>query len=184
MDPRPTPRIPRDRIEQIIKYASGVAVAWQTKKRPNLLPQDNKERAFVFLSMQSPKGVGTDEQRTQLDETTNDLDVVIGSHRTCTIVVRAYSWDPEIEAYDLCERIRMGLSRDAVRALMVPTIALVSCEATHILNDEEVSGRVLLAASMDVRLRVVLQTDPQNANGGDWIATVNTTDAVPGTLLP
>ncbi len=184
MDPRPTPRIPTDAIGKMFAYASGVPTAWQTRKRANLLPQDGKERAFLLLTVQSPGPVGTDEKRTQLDGTTNDLDTIIVSHRTVTIAVRAHSWDPCLEAYDLCERIRLGLNRDEIRALMVPTIALISCDSTHALTDEEVAGRIILAASMDVRLRVVLTTDPQNANEGDWIATVDEGGVIPFTLEP
>ena len=184
MNELPTPRIPKCRIVEIVTYASGVPTVWQTSKRPNLIPNGQNERAFILLSAQSPGQVGTDEERTELDETTNNLDVVIGSHRTVTITLRAFSWDPQLEAYDLCERVRFGLNRDAIRALMVPTIALVSCERTNVLTDQEVQGRVILSASMDIRLRAVLQTDPQNANEGNWIETVDEGGIIPATLTP
>jgi hypothetical protein len=185
----PSPRLPKDKLELLIRTISGVQCVWSTSRRPHLGQRPGTEQAWIFLSAQSLIGVGVDELRQVFNPVTGQNDSITVGQRQCTLVLRAESLDPSLQAFDLLERVRFRLRGATARALMVPTISLRDIQATRVLPDAKVdmggTERALLCATMDVRLNFVVAADQLDPGEGDYIAAAPLpAPVVGGNLLP
>lgn len=189
---QPSPRLLRDQLLLILRTISKVQCVWATRKQPHLGQQDpeiSNERAWIKASLQSWQSIGIDEQRQQYNPVTDQNDTLVVGQRRFTLVVRAESNDPKLEAFDLCERVRFRFRSQTARALMVPVLALIDFGpiVTHqAFADVGGTKREMLAATLDVRMAGVVADDPLDPGEGGYIATVDaaTGGLIPGTLLP
>jgi len=159
-----------------------VLVVWYTRKRPLLGVRPAGERAWILATMQSYRAIGIDEQRQVFNATTNQNDTIVVGQRAFTLVVRAESLDADLEAFDLCERVRFRFRSQTARALMVPNLALVDF-APIMQHDEMLAGagdtkRQLLSSTLDVRMAAVVAADALDPNEGSWIETFDAPTAV------
>ncbi len=168
---RPSPRFPKAQLLSLISFASGVQTVWNTDARGQLGQQTGTEKAWVVIGVQSLGNVAVDELRQQFDPVGQTNLEIVAAHRSFTLTVSARSLDATLEAYDLLERVRFGLRTADARAMMVPNISLRDIQPIRTFPDAADNGRIILSASMDVRMTCVLAQDPQNVGGGDWIAT-------------
>jgi hypothetical protein len=172
----PSPRLPKATLIQLIQLTSGLqSVVWATDRRPHLGQQPGREHAWITLAMQSWQNIGVDELRYSFNAATGNNDSVTVGQRSFTLVVRASSLDPTLEAFDLLERIRFRLRSAQARALMVPTLALRDIQAIQTFPDAVANAggvaRTLLSASMDVRMLCVVGADQGDAGEGTFIET-------------
>lgn len=157
----PSPRLPKALLLQLITTISGVQVVWVTDKRPGILGQQaGKEHAWITLALQSWKNEGVDELRYVFNPATQNNDAMTIGQRSFTLVCKAYSLDPNLEAFDLLERVRFRLRSGTARSIMVPVLALRDIQpiATfpESLAQAGQAARTLLAAQMDVRMLCVV----------------------------
>lgn len=138
----------------------GVPVVWATDKRDFLGNNPDQESAWIVASMSSNLAIGCEELRTQLNSQTDNREALLVAQRQCTITLRAFSTDADVEAFDLLTRVRFYINTAPVRAFMVPTIALVDYMPIQVYTDKMSEGRSLLAAMMDLRLAYVEAADP------------------------
>lgn len=179
----PQMRVPKQQFIRIIEAASGVAVVWDTDDAPQIGDEAGSEWAWIQLGMQGPIDIGWDEQRTQLNESTvpPTQDTITIGRRECTLNVMAYSEDPELEAFDLCERIRMGFNTDRVRSFMIPTISLRWCERVVRLPKTKINGRLQLRANLDVQMSYAVGADSGNSGTKNYVLDAGVAS---GTLKP
>ena len=189
MDPPalPSPRLPKATLLQILAVASGVQVSWKTGKRAHLGQRAATERAWITVSASQYQDMGWDEPRKVLNPITGNEDLIVVGQRQFTLGLRASSLDATLEATDLLERVRFGFYRNAVRQLMIPTIALIGCKPIVELPDTVADNRIVLTATMDMRMQCVVSADPRDSGEGSYIESVNGgtfTGTGAGTLLP
>ena len=182
---QPSPRVPKDQLLKIVKTISQVQCVWSTAKRPQLGLAPNTEPAWIYLGVQSLVAKGVDELRMIYDPAADQNRLLLIGERQFTLVVRAMSLSPSIEAYDLCERVRFGFRRQTARDLMVPTIALrdfgpIQTFPEYTESDGQIQRPVLMA-TLDVRLACVVSADPDDLNEGNYIKTAA---VEPGVVAP
>jgi hypothetical protein len=180
----PSPRFPKARLLEILRAISGVQVVWTTYKRGLQGLRPGTENAWLLAGVQSYVGVGVDELRLKYDAKLDRNLAIQAAQRQFTLVLRAQSIDPNLEAFDLLERVRFRFRTQTARVLMVPTIALCDFGPMVSLPDStyDVGGgiqRALLDATLDVRMACVLGADPGDPGQGNWIETVAPATAVP-----
>ena len=171
----PSPRLPKEQILKLLREISGVEVVWSTGARGLLGYQPSSERAWLLANVQGWRELGTDELRVVWNPVRNANDEMLVGQRTFTLALQAFSVDPEIEAFDLLERVRFRMRTQEARALMVPTLALRDFQDVRQLPPMESQqgsmSHIVLRASMDVRMNCVVGADPQDPSGGGIIAT-------------
>lgn len=185
----PSPRLPKGQILALVQAISGVQCVWSTAKRPQLGAQPGLEHAWIELTAQSWRGIGVDELRQVLNPVTNALDNMTIGQRAFTLVLKAKSLDLNLEAFDLLERVRFRIRSAGARAIMVPTLALVDLQPIQTFPESTYSvgavSRVLLTASMDVRMACVVAAPQGDAGDGDFITVAPVPTPAPGgNLLP
>jgi hypothetical protein len=183
---QPSPRFPKERLLEILRLISCVQVVWKTAPRPMLGLRPGTENAWIIANVQSYKGVGVDERRVKYNAKTNKNDEFAVGQRQFTLVLRAQSIDPRLEAFDLLERVRFRFRTQTARVLMVPTIALRDFgpivdlpESTYEMGPNV--ERSMLEATMDVRMASAVGADPDDPGEGNFVASAM---AGPGNLIP
>lgn len=181
----PSPRIPKAVLIQLIATLSGVETLWRSDAVP---PAPGRgaglERARIWLRLSSYTSQGVDEQRAVFNVTTGQNSVVNVGQRQFTLNVKAESFTPTIEAFDLCERVRFRLRTQTARAIFVPAkLGLRDVQAITAF-ESVADSRTVLCASMDIRWNYVVFADPNDPNEGDWIAQADGAGVIPATLLP
>jgi hypothetical protein len=157
----PGENLPKEKLLEVLRAASGVQVVWLTDKQSaplGMLP--GSEKAWIEASVNNIVDIGWDEQREVMDDTTNpptQQTVIIG-HRQCTLKVMCYSLDANLEAYDLAGRVRFAFNRQAIHDLYTPTIAIRYCEKTIVLPPTPRDGRNIRRASIDLQMSYVVSS--------------------------
>lgn len=180
-DVQPSPRLPKAALLSLISTLSGVQAFWRTDKTP-AVPGTGPalERARVWLRVNSYVTNGIDEERAIYNATTQANDRIVVGQRQFTLSLRAESVDANLEAYDLCERIRFRLRSLTARAIFAPAnLSLRDVQPMSVL-ETIAAGRVMRVAVMDVRWNLVVFADP-NDGGGGIIETVNSGGFIPST---
>ena len=173
----PSPRLPRAQLLTLYRTLAGVQVVWNTGNRPLLGYRPGTERAWALLGIQGIQQLGTDELRYTWNAKENRNDEVLVGQRTFTASFQAFSIDAELEAYDLCERVRFRMRTQTARALMVPFLALRDFQNIQQPPPEQMQvaaggpAHIVLRATMDVRMLAVVGDGPNDAGGGGVIAT-------------
>ena len=175
----PSPRLPKQTLIDIVKACSGVGVSWVTDKGGHHGQRIGTENAWIKLQILSYSHVGVDELRTMLDPVNNVSVVTLVGQRQFTLNLMARSMDPTLEAFDLCERVAYRLRTTAAQDHFGGVLSLRDIQAIHVLNEEVLDDRLVLAASMDIRWNSVVYTDPNEAGEGGFIQSA----AGNGTLL-
>ena len=165
----PSPRVPKATLLKIVEVCSGVAVVWGTAKRPHLGQTTSEENAWIQLSLLSYSHVGVDERREELDVTNNINRCILVGQRQFTTSLMARSLDPEIEAFDLLERVAFRIRTATARELFGPLLALRDIQPITVLNDVTADNRIILAASMDIRWNSTVFADPNEAGEGGFV---------------
>ncbi len=167
----PSPRLPKPQLEAIFRLASGVQVFWSHSRTPQTGLRPVTEHAWITASIRSVSTIAVDEKRIDWNATANANETTVVAHRAFTVSLKAQSFDATLEAYDLLERVRIRLRGPQIRAMMTPTIALETVKNITTLPDQDLDGRALRVAVLDVRMRCVLtfpNVDPSDTN---WIET-------------
>lgn len=187
----PSPRLPKKQLLKLFETLSGVQVVWNTGQRGLLGYRPGTERAWLLIGMQAWQQLGVDELRLTWNPKLNANTELLVGQRAFTVPVQAFSIDPELEAYDLCERVRFRLRTMTARSLMTPVLALRDIQQAVQLPAEDLQqmagglSHIVLRASMDVRMLCVVGDGPNDAGGGGIIATAPIPTPVIGTnLLP
>ena len=166
--------LPKAQFLRIIREASGVDAVWDTDDRPQLGQDSDGELAWIELGVSGSEKVGLDEGLAEPNTTTtpptqNTLTV---GHRHCVLNLMAYSIDKDLEAYDLCARVRMGFNRRRIHELMEPTIALRSFHPIIRLPKSVQDGRIMLRANMGIAMSYAVSADTCNAPAQDYVLSV------------
>ena len=180
----PQARFPKAQFLGILRAASGVSVAWITDAAAQQGDEPGSEWAWLEVGISNIIDIGWDEQRVQPNNTTVPAtqDVIVIGRRQCTLNVMAYSEDPnELEAIDLCERIRFAFNRQDIHDLMVPNISLRWCEKVVPLPNSKMNGRDQLRANMDIQINYSIGVDVGNAGPRNYVLDAGTAT---GTLEP
>jgi hypothetical protein len=186
---QPSPRVPKAALLLLIQTLSGVQTMWRTDAAPAIPGMGpGLERARIWLRLTSYGSVGVDEQREEYDPVADQNDIVNIGQRQLTLSIRAESLDANLEAFDLCERIRFRLRTWTARTLFAPAgLSLRDVQPIAVL-EQKVDTRIMKVAVMDVRWNLVVFADPLVAGEGEYIAAVdgitvpNTGGIIPGTL--
>ena len=94
----------------------------------------------------------------------------------------AFCEDPtELEAFDLCERVRMAFNRETIHSIMKPNMSLRWCEKVVPLPKSKINGRAQLRANMDILLNWSVGADVGNAGTENYLLNAGLSG---GTLLP
>lgn len=182
----PSPRLPKTLLLQILAQASGVPCYWATDRQAQKGGRSNAEKAWVTVGVQSYVWTGWDEVIRGYDPARDVITEVVAAHRTFTLALKCFSRDASLEAYDLAERIRFRFSTPTIRALMIPTIALIDMMPVRIY-ETDLDTFTVLVAQMDIRLKIAFGVDPMDSNEGGYIKSDGDSfDVVPpgiGTLI-
>ena len=165
----PSPRLPKPTLTTIFQLASGVQVYWSTSRTPQRGQKVSTEHAWITASMRSVATIAVDEKRLAWNPVTNTNETTVVAHRAFTVSLRAESFDTTLEAYDLLERVRIRLRGPQIRALMEPTIALETIKNITALPDQDLDGRALRVAVLDVRMRCALTFANMDPSDTNWI---------------
>jgi hypothetical protein len=179
---QPSPRIPKQTLLQLIATLSGVQTLWRSDRAP-AIPGESPglEHARIWLKITTYANNGTDEQRLQYDAAADTNDLLNVGQRQFTLSIRAECFNPisEIEAYDLCERIRFRLRTATARSIFSPAnLALRDVQPIAAFEQKvDVGGtsRMIPCATMDVRWNWVATGDPnpQDSMEGNWIEGID-----------
>lgn len=184
----PSPKLPKQQLLTLFETISGVQVRWNTGQRPLLGQRPGTEKAWLLVGLQGWRELGTDELRVKYNPETNSNDEMLIGQRTFTAALQAFSLDPELDAYDLLERVRFRVRTQAARALMVPILALRDFQQILVLPPDQaatVGGHIVLRATMDVRMNCVIGASPNDPGGGGIIETAPVpVPVIGGNLLP
>jgi len=143
----------------------------------------------VAIGLQAWREFGTDELRYSWNEATGQNDEILVGQRSFTVPVQAFSIDPTLEAFDLCERIRFRMRTETARKLMVPTLALRDFQNIVQLPPDQLTvngiGHIVLRATLDVRMLCVVGAELNDPGGTNIIETTEVPPPVPGgNLIP
>jgi hypothetical protein len=139
------------------------------------------ERARVWLRVNSYVTNGIDEERAIFNASTQAQDRIVVGQRQFTLSVRAESLDGNIEAFDLCERIRFRLRTFTATQIFGPANLSIRDVQPMAVLEQRVDSRIMRVATMDIRWNYVVFFDPLDGGGG-IIQTVNGGGWIPGTL--
>jgi hypothetical protein len=140
------------------------------------------ERAWLIAGIQSLGNLGVDELRQQYNPVTNQNDSLVAAYRSFTLGVKAFSLDATLEAFDLLERVRFRFRTEEIQTILRPTIALRDFQPIHVLDSASANNRLVLVATVDIRMLAVLTADNLDPAEGGWIQTSD--GPLNGTLLP
>lgn len=167
------------------------ATIWKTDTEPFIGDQD---RARVVLDIFSIDGDMWDERRRVYGlpgYPANAYVTVLLGNRTVRIAVRAEAFDAHVQAAEIIDAIRSNLySDDSNASLNAINLAFISAEAA-VRVSYRVDERVVNCAVADFTFGGVAQHVSGVAIDGNvptvgqdptWIQTVNTNNAIPGTL--
>ncbi len=186
------PVLQREALRAIIGSLTGLsdsATYWGID--PNSAIGDS-DRAQVQLDLFSMSALAVDEHRRYLSDGTDGYSagtywtLEIGN-RELVITVRAEALDKAVEAEEIIDQIRTSVRSDAVTAkLNAINLAFVwATKATRL--PARIDSRAVNTAVADFEFAGIAQfvssVIPPGV-GGDYIATVNTNNVVPGTLVP
>lgn len=180
---QPSPRAPKAVFLELIGTLSRVQAIWRTDKAP-VAPGEapGLEHARIWLRISSYNAVGVDEEREQYDSVADQNAIINVGQRQLTLSLRAESLDANLEAYDLCERVRFRLRTRTARAIFAPAnLSLRDIQPT-IVFEQRADSRTMRVATMDVRWNLVVFADPNDPGEGNYIRTVNGNDVVTGVL--
>lgn len=169
--------VPREPLRALVASLSGVPasrVYWDGEPEKHLGPIAGKAGKIV-LNVTARAANGEPEERREWNPDTLEYELEYGAQRTLTISVRAHNFLGFGEAYDLLEKVRMGLARKTSRAtLRAVDLAYVDTPSIVQLPNSTVDTRVYSAASLDFRVSQLV-TDAPDPTGvtGTWIEKVN-----------
>jgi hypothetical protein len=157
-------------------------VSWSDSPQGAVSYTDN---AKVFLTLRSIVALGVDDHRYAYnppDYPANSYVTTELGNRDCHLSIRAESYSRELAAVEILDRIRSAIRWDSnVAALNALNLAFVwAGPAIHVHT--EYDNRVVSAGVMDMTIAGVTFETSSVTQGGDWIATVNTNNTVPGNL--
>lgn len=181
---QPSPRFPKKQLRDMVEAISGVQAQWVTDRQAHWGQDSTREQARIIVGMQAYRSVGHDERRIQYDAQTGGNDFFAVGVRQFTMTLRAESLDPNLEAFDLLERVRFRLRGQIARSYMVPILSLRDVQPIVMLPAASSGGRSMSVGTMDVRFNLMVGADPMDPNEHDIIETVNAAEGgvIPGTL--
>jgi hypothetical protein len=180
----------KEGFRSIIASLTGLsdgATVWDLDPQPFVSPND---RAKVVLQLFSLTSLGVDEHRMAYGPPGYPANAMVTTeigNRTLKITMRAEAFDATAEASEILDLIRTGVRADAVVAqLNAINIALVETGPATFVS-YQVDERMVNAAIADFTFAgIAQQTSAIAIDGtpalGGYISTVNTNNAVPGTL--
>lgn len=181
---QPSPRAPKAALIALIAKLSGVQTLWRTDKVPAIPGMGpGLEHARIFLRVTSYGSIGTDELRQRYNAVTNANDNVLVGQRQFTLSVRAESLDANLEAYDLCERVRFRLRTEVARGIFSPAFLSLRDVQPIAPFEQRVDSRTMRVATMDIRWNLVVFEDPLDPGEGNWIQTVDGGGPIPGRAM-
>lgn len=173
----PLVAIPRAALMDLVSGIGALTTIWDGEPQPTL----GAGGSWATLNISAYGGKGTDETRTDYDETSDQVATSTNGLRRFTLSIRVDSYAFDTPAYETLETIRRRLRGGAARQLMqAEGFALID---THPITDlsKVVDNRPVFSSVMDVRFSfAVSESEPSFT--GDYIASTGTTPAVPGTL--
>jgi hypothetical protein len=185
----PSPRLPKEQLLTLFREIAGVQVVWNTGRRGLLGNRPGDERAWILIGLMAWREIGTDELRYSWNEATGQNDELLVGQRSFTVPVQAFSIDPTLEAFDLCERIRFHMRTETARKLMVPTLALRDFQNIVQPPPEQLTvngiGHIVLRATLDVRMLAVIGAALNDPGGTNVIESAPVPPGVIGeNLIP
>jgi hypothetical protein len=169
--------IPRGAIRELISGIGQIRASWSG----DVVAYHGEGDSWATLDIMAYQGRGIDQQRQMYDNVRDELSTNSCGNRIFTLVIRVDSYDMELPAYELLEKIRRRLRQGAAMALLRDMG--VSLVKFHPIVDLNViaDNRPVFASTMDVvMLFTVNETDGQA--GGDYIASVGDTPTTPGVV--
>lgn len=150
-------------------------------------PVGDTDRAKVSLKLMSVHAIGVDEHRRVYNPpgypAGSFVTTEIGN-REIRVTVYAECYDATVEAAELLDQIRTRIRADAVTAqLNAINLALEWAEKTVMLPTVH-DNRLVSAAACDFRFGAIASWVSSVTTAGDWIATVDGNNVIPGTLTP
>lgn len=172
--------IPRDAMAELVGQLAGVSCIWLGDNAP-MLGLDGGPRAWIELGERMVTPIGGDEYRqTPNANNANALDSVITGRRDMIITIRGKSFERDLQAYELVERVRLGLgSRTAQAFFLRHNIAPVMTFPTACFRVPD-GHTTRLDAAMDWKIGVQVGHEA-NDDPGLTVATVNGNNKVPFT---
>jgi hypothetical protein len=181
-----SPKFPQERIDAALRIASGLQVQWKEDAAPMPGLREDTERAWIEVAIQNATDVGWDEQRTELNDTTDpptQRTITIG-RRECTIALDAYSLTPSLKPRDVMERVRFGFNRQVVLDALQPIVAIRWCQPINTFPTERRENRVIYRGHMDVAISYIIAADTLDPAAKSYVLSVNGGGRIPGTLEP
>jgi hypothetical protein len=187
----PSPRLPKQTLLTLIATLSGCQTLWRTDHNMAIPGQARGlEHARIWLKITTYASNGTDELRMLYDSTADVNDLFNVGQRQFTLSIRAECFNPisEVEAYDLCERIRFRLRTYTARNIFSPANLALRDIQPIAAFEQKVDSRIIPVATMDCRWNWVATGDPnpQDAYEGNYVAGIDgltapfTNSTIPG----
>jgi hypothetical protein len=171
-------------------WGLGATVAfWEDDPNPMVSDTD---AAQITLSAPKIDAVGVDEHRRHLSDGTDGYaagtfwTLEVGN-RKVMITIKAQTFNKGVAAAELVDAIRTGLSSDTVTAQLNALNLAFVWASNSVRIKVNVDERVVSTAAADFEFAGVSQFVSQvilPGVGGDYIASVNTNNIVPGTVSP
>ena len=167
--------IPRADLKTLISGIGQIAAIWNGEA----VPYHGEGDSWATMDVMAYRGRGIDQQRQAYDNVRDELSTNSCGIRLFTLTIRIDSYDFELPAYELLEKIRRRLRGGAAMALLQDMgVALVKFFPIIELN-VEADNRPVFASTMDVAMSFAVNETDGEA-GGDYIASVGDTPTQAG----
>jgi hypothetical protein len=186
--------VDKNNLLALIKKVSGLTggVYWIEDPNPTASGEiptaTGPVQAQIKLDLRGLTGVGVDEtQYTYTPGSPGSLDTTQTGCRQVTLIVRAEMYRRADEADELLDKIRTRLRRRSSLATLLGLNLAIATIGPTISIPTRYDNRVISCSLMEVVLNGVaiddISTDTDPAGEGEtWIATVDTTNNIPGTI--
>lgn len=177
---RPPAIIAREKLAELIEALSGVDVEWVGD--PNAqMGAGGRDQAWIDLAVTTITPKGNGEYRTKTNAVNPlALSAQIVTYVKFVVTMKARSYDPSLQPYDLLEAVRQKLAGSVTAAAFYDdtNTAFVEAHPTQITQGSTGGKRVRLDAVMDVVFATIAGGDPGD-DDGLTIGHVNSDGPVP-----
>lgn len=164
--------IPIRALKELVGQLARVTTVWDTEPRPNVGAPANGKQAYVVLSLGAYTAKGVDDYRQSYDPVQNKLDTNIAGNRQFVLSVRCNSLDPNLQAHDVLEHVRIRLQTFTARAIYsANNMAYVKTNGITTFRGT-LDNRAMLCAVLDVVFSIAVNHDPGD-DPGDFIEEVD-----------
>lgn len=176
--------IPIEPLKCLVQALTCLDVVWETEPRPLLGAGSDGKRAYIMLSLMAYGSIGVDDYRQTFDEANDKIVSTISGNRLFTISMRCNSLSPELQPFDVLERVRVQLRGvTAAATYAAQNMAFVRTESIVPLRSQKVNNQALLCAVLDVTFSRAANSSATD-DPGDYIAKVNGGSASGGPVGP